>query len=121
MIKDMSAEEEGFVAYDGKTRVKIKNPAYLIKHKSETNFTQKDIFQIIKENEKDEFIGIIDRYKELYLKAEHFWMTLVIEGYKIRDKSQEICKKSKDKKDFALEIKNYFTKMNSFFQGIIFK
>jgi hypothetical protein len=115
MIKDMASEEEGFVAFDGTHRVKIKNPKYVLRHKSETEFTQKDIFTILKENEKDEFLGLIDRYTELYHEAEHFWLKLVVAGYKFRDVVNDYVAKLDTKKDFALAIKVHMTEMVGFF------
>lgn len=115
MIQELSAEEEGFVAYDGKNRVKIKNAKYVLKHKSETDFTQKDIFKILKENEKDEFIGLISRYEELYNEAERFWLKLVVAGYKFRDRVLILLDYCDTKKDFVFKIKPHFNELNRFF------
>lgn len=115
MINDMASEEEGFVAFDGTHRVKIKNPKYVLRHKSETEFTQKDIFTILKENEKDEFIGLIDRYVELYNEAEHFWLKLVVAGYKFRDIANGYVSLYGTKKEFATAIKAHMNDLNSFF------
>lgn len=112
MIVDMSAEEEGFVAYDGKFRVKIKNAKYVLKHKTETDFSQKDIFTILKENEKDEFLGLVKRYEELYDKAEKFWLQLLVAGYKFRDLVSKYLKMCKTKKDFALYIQPHINEYN---------
>lgn len=121
MLKDMSSDEEGFVAFDGEHRVKIKNPKYVLRHRSETEFTQKDIFTILKENERDEFIGLLDRYEELYNEAEHFWLKLVLSGYKFRDNVLLFLKKSKTKKDFVFKLKDLKTDFNSFYFSTAYK
>jgi hypothetical protein len=115
MIKDMAADEEGFVAFDGKNRVKIKNAKYILRHKSETEFTQKDIFTIIKENEKDEFLGLIERYTELYNQAEAFWNKLLVAGYKFRDLVHNTISEVETKKAFALTIQPHINDFNRFF------
>ncbi|MHA1220026.1 MAG: RNA ligase, partial [Candidatus Heimdallarchaeaceae archaeon] len=100
MFEQMGKDEEGIVAYDGKNRVKIKNPAYVIAHRSETNYQQKHQFKIIQMNEQDEFVGVLSRYRDDYYKAEHFWLKLVVEGYKLRDTALEYIRKGKQKEAF---------------------
>lgn len=121
LLKDMAADEEGFVVWDGKNRVKVKNPAYVLKHKSETNFTQKDIFTIIKQNEQDEFVGVIKRYKELYDEAKAFWDSLIIEGYKLRDVAYEVRRNSETRKDYALSLQKHITPKNDIFSPHCYK
>lgn len=121
MLKDMTKDEEGFVIYDGEKRIKVKNPLYVLAHKSETNFQPKDMFKILQENEQAEFIGVLSRFKEQYYKAEHFWLKLIYEGNKLNSKASEVIKFAENKKDFVFQLAPIVTEWNKLFISNIYR
>jgi hypothetical protein len=62
---------EGYVAFDGINRVKIKNPAYVVVHLTKRNINEIDLskpymfLDIVKQNEIDEFILSFPNTKDL--------------------------------------------------------
>lgn len=119
-LSTMNDDEEGFVAYDGLNRVKIKNIKYVIKHSSVTNITPKDLFNIIKSEDRDEFLGILESYKELYNNLERFYLHLLIAGYRLRDKAKDFLKDNPTKKEFVEFVTPQINDKNRMFKSAVF-
>jgi hypothetical protein len=70
-VYDDSFNFEGYVAFDGVNRVKIKNPAYVAVHLSKRNINEIDLskpyifLDIVKQNEIEEFVRYFPITKEL--------------------------------------------------------
>jgi len=101
-LKDL---EEGFVVYDGKTRVKVKNPSYLVIHhsKGNKNLTDSNFLEMILTNETQEYLSYFPEKKER--------ISVLTEKYeKFLKNLEEVYKNLSElpsQKDFALQAKKY--------------
>lgn len=66
-FRGMPFSEEGYVVFDGKGRVKVKNPAYVAVHHLTTG-SRYNIMGVVKTNEVDEFAAAFgERAEEVYI------------------------------------------------------
>ena len=122
-FKDMPYSEEGYVVVDKFwSRIKIKNPKYLVVHRLKGRSCGHNILDIIKLNEIDEFISTIPERKEELLDLKEKYDILLIklkETWKNIDKPKNITRE--ERKKYAERVFKICNKNNlESFTGLFF-
>ncbi len=112
--------KEGFVVFDGVERIKIKSPEYVKAHYARTNnsLTLRALFEVIINNEIDEFLTYCSDYKEKIEELQHFMKVYEnVVNYLIGTLNYDV-----PRKDFALQVQSYpEAKTTPFFARCAFK
>lgn len=129
-FNNMSFNFEGYVAWDGVHRIKIKNPSYVVVHLTKStedeilDLTKPYVFlDIVKQNEIDEFISSFPHSKEIITTLDKNYKSLV-SGLRKSEKEIPLPKSISipDKKKFASDVFNVL-KLNNidpFFSSVFF-
>lgn len=112
-LRDMNGfEQEGFVACDPKNynRVKMKCEDYVKKHRLVSSVSIRNILDVIRTNEGDEFISYCPQFKDLYydIRVKYEYLVGKAEGF------YSAIKDIDDRKKFAMVAKDQI------FSGILF-
>lgn len=102
-------EFEGFVVVDNHyNRIKVKSPEYLIAHHSINNgvLSWDGLLKLIEENETEEYLTYFPQYSDEIKECENKYLKVLSNIKKYTENCEKIWEKTKDKKSFALVIKD---------------
>ena len=120
LVESYPWTKEGFVVFDGVERIKIKSPEYVKAHYARTNgsLTLRALFEVIINNEIDEFLTYCGEYKEKVEELQHFMKVYEnVVNYLIGTLNYDV-----PRKDFALQVQSYpEAKTTPFFAWCAFK
>lgn len=105
---------EGFVLYDGKNRVKIKNPKWLVLSYNKETLSRKSLFEVCVKGEQDEFLAYFPQYESQIWEIIRFLCEIQAEILELNDKIN--IGVFETKKDFALFLQLYFNQYTNIFQ-----
>jgi len=111
---DLDQTLEGFVLYDGKNRVKIKNPKWLVLSYNKETLSRKSLFEVCVKGEQDEFLAYFPQYKNQIQEIMKFLYKIQVEVDKLNEKIN-VCV-FETKKDFALFLQMNFNQYTNIFQ-----
>lgn len=97
-------DKEGYVVFDGKHRLKIKSPAYLVEHHLKNNgaLTKKRIIDLIKFGKDDDFIGKFPEFANDINKVKESYKNFL---FAMETKFEEIKNITYyDRKSFAMQV-----------------
>jgi hypothetical protein len=115
-MKKLRELDEGFVVWDGQTRVKVKNPSYLVVHhmKGNKKLSERDIAELVLKNETDEFLIYFPDKKPLIQKMQERLQLFQTELVQVYEKMQQLGKQvdiqvsiAERDKEFARQAKQY--------------
>jgi hypothetical protein len=96
-------DSEGYVVADTNyNRVKVKSPQYVAIAHIRDNFSTRRVLEVIRTNEKDEFLSYYPEYKGIYwdIRCKYERLLGQIEG------AYEAAKGIEDRKEFAMLVKH---------------
>lgn len=111
-------KQEGYVIQDADfNRIKVKSPQYITLHHFRSSFSIKNLVNIIRTNEKEEFLAYFPEYTEIYNQVKDAYNSLFDE---LNNAKEELNKfDSEDYRGMALSIKGKF--YQGFLMGCIRK